>query len=328
MMSNPWCPPFERRKPALQPHYRFDGETWKAAPEAAQKGSALKPSKIKLISWNIDALGQGAAIRMKYALDYLETVVASIDKDLPIVFFFQEMLPPDLEQIQAAKWIQERFAITDLSNKYWESMWYGTTTLIDKRLDIQSVFRVHMETKMERDGLFVDVAVKTNGAEGKLRLCNAHLESLIANPPLRPGQVKLAAEYMHKPDVHASVLAGDCNSIQPFDRTLNEENGLKDAFLELGGKEDTDEGYTWGQMADPAMRDRFGCSRMDKIMYCGSVNVDAFEYVGVDVKVGEEHWKTFESWGVTHFVTDHYGLMADLNIVKRQESSNLLSSKG
>jgi tyrosyl-DNA phosphodiesterase 2 len=321
--SNPWCPPFERRKPAPQPFYRFSGDTWKAT-DSTPRNDALKPSKIKLISWNIDALGQGAAIRMAAALQYLEKLVSSIDSSVPIVFFFQEMLPSDLELIQAAPWVRERFTITDLSNKYWESMWYGTTTLVDNRLDIERVFRVHFDTAMERDGLFVDVGVQVNGGKsGTLRLCNTHLESLIDTVPYRPGQVKLAAEYMQKSEVYAAALAGDCNSIQPFDRTLHSDNGLKDVYLEGGGHEDKDEGYTWGQMADPVQRERFGCSRMDKIMYCGGVRAEAFEYAGVDVKVGEEYWETMKAWGVTEFVTDHYGVMADLVVVKNGQTANL-----
>jgi tyrosyl-DNA phosphodiesterase 2 len=254
---------------------------------------------------------------MKAALNYLETLVSSIGNDVPVMIFLQEMLPSDLEQIQAAKWIRERFYITDMSHQYWESMWYGTTTLVDNRLEIEKVFRVHYETDMERDGLFVDIAVQTSDGKGvTLRLCNTHLESLIDIRPYRSGQVALAAEYMHAPEVHAAVLAGDCNSIQPFDRTLHSENELKDAYLELGGEEDKDEGYTWGQMAPAASRERFGCSRMDKIMFCGGVKVDGLERIGREVTVEEKYWKKFDSWGMTHFVTDHYGLMVDLIITK------------
>ena len=54
-------------------------------------------------------------------------------------------------------------------------------------------------------------------------------------------------------DFGGSVLAGDLNAIEPFDRTLHLDNGLKDAYLELGGKEDSEDGYTWGQQAPKAL---------------------------------------------------------------------------
>ena len=41
--------------------------------------------------------------------------------------------------------------------------------------------------------------------------------------------------------------------IEPFDRKLHSDNGLKDAYLELGGKEDSDDGFTWGQQAPKAL---------------------------------------------------------------------------
>lgn len=50
--------------------------------------------------------------------------------------------------------------MTDLSDEFWEGGYYGTTTLVEKKVDIQRVFRVHYKaTRMQRDGLFVDVNV-------------------------------------------------------------------------------------------------------------------------------------------------------------------------
>lgn len=51
--------------------------------------------------------------------------------------------------------------MTDLSDEFWEGGYYGTTTLVEKKVDIQRVFRVHYKaTRMQRDGLFVDVNVR------------------------------------------------------------------------------------------------------------------------------------------------------------------------
>jgi tyrosyl-DNA phosphodiesterase 2 len=53
------------------------------------------------------------------------------------------------------------------------------------------------------------------------------------------------------------------------------------------------------------MRERFGCSRMDKILCRGGVGVRGLRRVGVGVRVveGEGEW-----------VTDHYGVMGDFEL--------------
>jgi tyrosyl-DNA phosphodiesterase 2 len=238
------------------------------------------------------------------------------------------MLVSDLQLLQSTPWIRDHFRLTDLDSTYWESGYYGTCTLIDRRLPIMDVFRVHYTpTKMERDGLFVDIAA---GEEKVFRFCNTHLESLIADPPLRPAQMAIAAKYMHAPVVHASFLAGDLNAIQPFDRTLHTANCLKDAFIELGGKEDSDDGYTWGQQAQTKLREMFGCSRMDKVFYCGDVKLKKLERIGVDVEAeAEEDKQVLKQQGLEKaWVTDHLGLMAEFVIseIEGQVEGKLQSS--
>jgi tyrosyl-DNA phosphodiesterase 2 len=229
------------------------------------------------------------------------------------MIFLQEMLVSDLQLLQATPWIRNHFHLTDLDSTYWESGYYGTCTLIDRRLKVKNVFRVHYTpTKMERDGLFVDIAA----GEKTLRFCNTHLESLVADPPLRPAQMTIAARYMHVPEAYASFLAGDLNAIQPFDRTLHSDNGLKDAFIELGGREDSDDGYTWGQQAQTKLREMFGCSRMDKVFYCGDVQLKRLERIGVDVEVeAEDDKQLLKRQGLAKgWVTDHLGLIAEFAI--------------
>ncbi|KAL1963126.1 hypothetical protein VTN77DRAFT_8669 [Rasamsonia byssochlamydoides] len=103
---------------------------------------------------------------MAGALEYLEklykqTTSTSTTATTPVVILLQEMLESDLAQIQQAGWIREHFYVTDLTPEFWESALYGTTTLIDKRFEVQRVFRVHYgSTRMQRDALFVDVSVQ------------------------------------------------------------------------------------------------------------------------------------------------------------------------
>lgn len=170
---------------------------------------------------------------------------------------------------------------------------------------------------VDRDAFFVDVTI---GPENrKVRLCNTHLESMAFDPPFRPAQVELMARYLHEAGVHAALAGGDFNAIQPFDRTLHADNNLKDAFLESGGKEDTAEGFTWGQQAATALRAQFGCSRMDKVFFCGDVELVRFERLGQDVLVeGEEEGKAIVELGFEKpWITDHLGIMAEVEIAPR-----------
>lgn len=254
---------------------------------------------------------------MAAALRYLDQLTKEAPPGLPTILFLQEMTQNDLELIQAAPWVQAQYSLTDIDTSNWQSDWYGTTTLIDRRLAVQSVYRVFYRTNMQRDGLFVDLTLAASGTEGQettIRLCNTHLESLIADPPLRPAQIELVAKHLQDPAVHAGLVAGDFNAIEPFDRRLHIDNGLQDAYLELDGQEDSDEGYTWGQQVHAMSRARFGCSRMDKVCFCGGMRVESLERIGVDVKVEESKRARMRSWGALEFVTDHYGLMADFTI--------------
>lgn len=177
---------------------------------------------------------------------------------------------------------------------------------------------------MDRDAFFVDV---TLGPEArKVRLCNTHLESMAFDPPFRPPQVELVARHLREAGVHAALAGGDFNAIQPLDRTLHADNNLKDAFLESGGKEDTDEGFTWGQQAATKLREQFGCSRMDKVFFCGEdVELVRFERFGQDVLVeGEEEGSGIVELGFEKpWVTDHLGIVAEVDLTARRKRGQL-----
>ena len=172
---------------------------------------------------------------------------------------------------------------------------------------------------MGRDALFVDI----KDTEKCIRFCNTHLESLIARPPLRPAQVKLASGYLH--DADAGVIAGDFNAIERFDARLHVENGLKDAYLENRGVEGGEGGWTWGMQSGAEGR-KYGCSRMDKVMFCGRVEVRGLERIGEGLKVRvDEEWEDEdddddddddeELEAGEQWVTDHLGLMVDVHVL-------------
>ncbi|ETI25836.1 hypothetical protein G647_02613 [Cladophialophora carrionii CBS 160.54] len=315
--SHPW----KRQERFDQPYFSFSPQTslWQEIRPSKDTSPQPAASAFSILSWNIDFMLPYAGERLLPALKHVQSHVSSTP--LPTIIMLQEMLETDLALVQAQSWVRENYYLTDIDQQYWESGHYGTCTLIPKVLSIASLFRVHYEqTVMERDGLFVDVKF-SNGQ--LIRLCNTHLESLVADPPKRPHQLATAAKWMHSPDVSGSVLGGDLNAIQPFDETLHSDNDLHDAYLTLGGKEHSDEGYTWGQMAPTKLRNMFGCSRMDKFFFCGQLRVEKFERFGYGVEVEEESVKKalIEHEGLeAGWVTDHLGVKAEFSLEKSSGS--------
>ena len=253
-----------------------------------------------------------AKSRMTVAVRHLESLIKQHADDTASVIYLQESVESDLSLLASDEWVRDTYVLTDLAIDNWQNGHYGTVTLIDRRLFIKNCFRVHYsETRMERDVLVTDVIL---GKEQKVfRLCNTHLESLAIEPPRRPAQMKLTAEYMHDSNVNGAAVAGDFNAIQDFDRHLHSDNGLKDAFLELGGSEDDAEGgHTWGQQASTRLRERFGTSRMDKVFFCGGIQCLAFERFGAGVEVQDERERAelVEDGFEKPWITDHLGVMA------------------
>ncbi|KAL2789079.1 Endonuclease/exonuclease/phosphatase [Aspergillus keveii] len=327
--------PWKADEPHPQSYYTYGRNTSSWTPRVpsssgapadvgARQSDDATITSIALFTWNIDFMLPFAEARMKPALAHLNELTNSLPTSTAVVIFLQECTSSDLSTIANTPWIQERFNITDLDHSAWATGHYGTTTLIDARLSISSAFRVHYAaTRMDRDAFFVDIAVIGK----KIRLCNTHLESMALDPPFRIPQMRLIAGYMHDTRLNAAITAGDFNAIQPFDRTLHVDNNnnLKDAFLELGGKEDTEEAYTWGQQAVTALRERFGCSRMDKVYFCGGVKVLKLERFGADVLVdGEAEAKTILGLGFEKaWVTDHLGVRAEFEVSNWVEKGQL-----
>lgn len=310
--------PWQADKPHAQSYYAFQPATSSWAPKSPstiENGTQTQGSQaitnLALYTWNVDFMLPFAEARMKPALAHLDSLTKPLPPTTASVIYLQECTPEDLTTITDTPWVRERYHLLDIDPTNWATTHYGTTTLVDSRLPIVSAFRVHYsKTRMDRDALFVDVSLR----DKTIRLCNTHLESMVFNPPFRPPQVELVARYMHESHLHAALAAGDFNAIQPFDRTLHTDNNLRDAYLELGGKEDSDEGFTWGQQAATQLREQFGCSRMDKVYFCGGVKVVKFERFGEDVLAeGEEERKQIVELGFEKpWVTDHLGVVAEV----------------
>jgi len=281
-----------------------------------------------LYSWNIDFMLPYAEARMTAALAHLEHITAQeLPSTTAIVINLQECTPSDLHTLSSNPWVRATFHLTDLDSAAWASTLYGTTMLVDRRLDVAACFRVHYDaTTMERDALFVDVVASSSARKVVVRVGNTHLESLALDPPLRPAQMRVAAAHMKHTEaglLAGAVIAGDFNAVQPFDETLHSDNGLQDAYLEAGGAREGDDeggGATWGQQALPALRERFGCSRMDKAFFGGDqTRLLGFERFGAGVVVGEGKERQRKGLLALGFekawVTDHLGIKVTFSLV-------------
>ncbi|GAB1191032.1 hypothetical protein APSETT444_000201 [Aspergillus pseudonomiae] len=331
--------------PNPQPYYSYNEttQTWNPVQtDTTQEATSTSTVPLKaftLTTWNIDFQEPCKAERTQAGLNYLAKILLKPSDDnneeaTPInIIFLQEMVLKDLAVIQQTKWVQDHFFITDLSDTHWIHG-YGTMTLIDKRCHVQRVFRVPFSTsRMGRDGLFVDLDC-VQGQEGgrgdeigTLRLCNTHLESLLSIPPIRPKQIHLASQFMHSsgpgetnvPTPHAAILAGDLNAFAPEDLTAPNDSKLRDAFLVLGGKDGTEESFTWGQQVPDWMRDKYGCSRMDKVLFCGGLAVESLQRIGAGQTVWIEYpqvsdGESDDGKGEEMWITDHLGLSAEFRI--------------
>ncbi|KAL4876235.1 Endonuclease/exonuclease/phosphatase [Aspergillus karnatakaensis] len=301
--------------------------------------------KLHLISWNIDFQVPAPRERMTAALAYLNDLLTEHatqhPNPAPTVIFFQEMVASDLELIQNTPWVQERFYITDRSPTKWRMSSYGTSTLIDRRLSIERVFRVpYAASFMQRDGLFVDIGFNSDIPSDKMgvksptiRLCNTHLESLASGTPKRPLQVKIASEFMHGrrqenglPAPNGAILAGDLNAIAPEDALIPGDCDLNDAFLVLGGEEETEDAYTWGKQNAGWLVGKFSDARLDKVLFCGGLEVKSLRKIGVGLKArvsvrmsdSDEEQREEEVDDEDDFediwVTDHFGLAAEFEV--------------
>ncbi|KAI1404059.1 hypothetical protein F4819DRAFT_484092 [Hypoxylon fuscum] len=158
--SVPWKPD----EPYAQEFFAYDNskQAWvptqcKPLQEPLQEVQAPQGvTRLALFSWNIDFMLPFAKARMDAALDHLEGLVNELGPSTAVVIYLQECIEEDLGTISEKGWVRDKFYLTDTNGKNWAT-YYGTTTLVDRRLDVASCFRVHYrETRMQRDAFFVD----------------------------------------------------------------------------------------------------------------------------------------------------------------------------
>ena len=289
--------------------YTFASGEWQ---KSVQELPVSRWSKINLITWNIKRSDDPA--RPTKAIECLKNIGCDSQFDrVPLAICLQEVTQSSLDVIKSTSWVQANFQPTNIDSTSWSST-YGTITLIDRRLPIASTFRVPYQSKQGRDALFLDFHINQQSEPRTvpIRLCNTHLESFNDHPPVRAGQLTTASKYLHSDTVRAGIIAGDFNSVCPnVDDKLHLVNGLKDAFLEGGGK---GQGLTWGMHSKRFYHRRYKdknwlrtyrCGRFDKIMYTGDVEVSKPETFGRYLKV-----KVVPRGDC--YVSDHLGLLATM----------------
>ncbi|KAF3903310.1 hypothetical protein AA313_de0209548 [Arthrobotrys entomopaga] len=297
-------------------HY-FDPEQnkWRHIQNSEELGRGRESprSNFALVTWNVDFVTSQPQNRIIAAISYIRSLIISgteqPDSISPAIIVLQEVTSDMVKRLANSEWVRKHFYITDVKpdNGIWLKSHYGTVTLVDRRIPIKNVIRLHYDSDMGRDCLFVDVeAASAETSESVLvRVGNTHLESLIQPTPMRSAQLKLAAGFiMNDASVYTGLVAGDMNPIEEFDQTLPADVGFKDAYLENGGDEEDENGHTWGYQTED---NQFPKKRLDKILYSpnGRINIEQVEVIGVGEKTMSEP---------RVFVSDHFGVMANVRI--------------
>uniref|UniRef100_A0A0D2YDG1 Endonuclease/exonuclease/phosphatase domain-containing protein n=1 Tax=Fusarium oxysporum (strain Fo5176) TaxID=660025 RepID=A0A0D2YDG1_FUSOF len=165
--------PWQTDRPWKQFFYVWSPETsrWQGIQSSQSSSDKSNLMKLAVYSWNIDFMLPHGEARMNAALKHLEELTRQhrLDNDTAVAINLQECVPLDLETIGEKDWIRDSFYCTDIDTSAWASGAYGTASLIDRRLEISSCFRVHYSaTQMERDALFIDVSVLPGGQKVSL----------------------------------------------------------------------------------------------------------------------------------------------------------------
>ncbi|KAJ6264637.1 hypothetical protein Dda_0786 [Drechslerella dactyloides] len=291
-----------------------DERVWKSIQSTDELGVRTEPrSNFALITWNVDFSSPEPENRIDAALSYLRSLLVSgIDTISPAIIVFQEINHSMVKSIAENEWVQRNFFVTDVSTDagVWTKSHYGTLTLVDRRMPVKTVLRLHYDSDFNRDCLFVDVEAASahTSQTVTVRVGNTHLESLVPPTPLRVNQMKQAGRLvLHDSNVYTGLIAGDMNPIDPFDSYLPVEVGLKDAYLEGGGQDEDPRGHTWGYQSGDGEQQPYPKRRFDKILYPPGDRMTV-EQVAV-IGAGQKTTKQPEV-----FISDHFGVWGNIRI--------------
>lgn len=274
--------------PVFQRWHAFDKTTCKWVPVQPSHVDTRSISRpLRLVTWNVDALGDSPEPRMDGILSELQRMMENGSG--PDIVFFQEVSSKALAHLLQSAWFREHWVSSEVDETNWAEVPFATMTLLSRSsfcglagnlentLESTSsstsdagsgdcpIWRVKYPSRFKRDALCCDIFW---GKETRIRLVNVHLDSLPIQPNQRPRQVAIAASLLRTAGVGCGVIAGDWNPVSEEDTSLVEENKLVDAWERLRPGED---GFTWGLdgKAEP-----FPPGRLDKVSVLGLKPLD------------------------------------------------------
>ena len=108
-----------------QPYYTYQDEKWQAGEITSKHpiSSGGNGNSFSILSWNIDFMRSFTSERMEKALSFLHRYSSKITE--PSIIMLSEMLVSDLQLIQAQSWVRDHYCMTDVSDEWWESGYYG-----------------------------------------------------------------------------------------------------------------------------------------------------------------------------------------------------------
>lgn len=270
-------------------HYRDKKQSWRHVSRYDTPYGA--PSRLRILTWNIDFQTERAEERAEAVLRYLEDVLADEhgEPPPPCCILLQEVSPQARDRIMDDEWVRANFYMTD-SHK-WRCKHYGNLTLVSRSIEVAAAKQLDFGwSNMQRSAIITDLKLKRPNSrqQAVIRIVNTHLESLPEGELPRTFQMAVCAETLKDGRVSGGVVAGDMNAISPGDEHLPQDNGLRDPWWRQDGS-----GNTWGYQGGG----KFPKGRLDKILFlpnCG-FRVSEPEKIGAGIKAN----------GV--YVSDHYG---------------------
>lgn len=276
------------------------------------------PTRVRLVSWNVDFQTKGPKKRLMAALLHLQRQVlrcqTPAERPDPCCILLQEVCVGSFTMILTNEWVQRYFLVVPTSTDKWPAgATYGTVMLVSRTVPVSNAFTIEFSNStMARNAIFVDLKLSVPApphsprlSDGivTVRVANTHLESLPRGAAARPMQLGLISEKLREYELRGGVVAGDMNAIGPSDMSIAEDVGLMDAWQH---GDDEEEGYTWGYQP----REQYPPGRLDKVLFTtrGGFAVEEPERFGIGAKTDYGDW-----------ISDHFGLATTLHVVREDE---------
>lgn len=304
--------------------------------------SVSNASKLRILTWNIDAFADRHEYRMDGILSEIQQMHAA--NSGPDVVFLQEVSRKALEFLLQNEWVRDTWVSSEADETNWKDVPFATMTLLSRSrfdaicesntsdgqampssvstensensLSFGCVWRVKYPSRFSRDALCCDILLNNTA---RIRLINVHLDSLPIQPSQRPRQIAIAAEFLRTAGVTQGVIAGDWNPVMEEDKDLVRNNELIDAWEYLHPDED---GFTWGLDGKGAP---FPPSRLDKVAVLGlrPLEIRVIHPGSVPTMIGSRGESIPRGGKENVPWSDHSGLLCSFDLGDAEERSGL-----